>query len=106
MGRPVAITNSVLQKLEMAFKIGATDREACITAEIAPQTLYNYQARNPHFLEQKEGWKTSLVLTARMVIVRHLERGDKDVAMRYLEKKCPEEFGRRKTACSCSVVNT
>ena len=93
-GRPKVIGNTVLQKLEWAFKLGASDREACNEAGISPQTLYNYQAKNPDFLEQKEAWKSTPVFRARKALVERLE-SDPHLALKYLEKKLPEEFGRR-----------
>lgn len=86
------MTSQVLQKLEYAFRLGCTDREACIEAGIAPQTLYNHQSANPAFLEQKELWKSDPILKARKTIVDRLS-SDPNIAMKYLEKKLPEEFG-------------
>ncbi len=96
-GRPKIINNHILQKLEWAFKLGATDREACNEAVISPQTLYNYQAKNPDFLEQKDAWKSSPIFKARKTVVEHLET-DPNLALKYLEKKLPEEFGKRVVA--------
>lgn len=50
-GRPTVMTAEVIRKLHEAFCVGATDIEACSFAEIAPQTLYNFQKENPDFLE-------------------------------------------------------
>lgn len=94
LGRPSVITLSVLQKLEWAFKLGATDKEACNEGGISAQTLYNYQAQNPDFLEQKEAWKSSPIFKARKSVVEGLERNP-NLALKYLEKKLPEEFGKR-----------
>ncbi len=91
-GRKTVMTAQTLQKLEYAFRLGCTDREACIEANIAPQTLYNYQSTNPEFLEQKELWKSDTILRARKTIVERLGE-DANLAMKYLEKKLPEEFG-------------
>ncbi len=93
LGRPKKITPRVLQKLEDAFQIGATDEEACNSAKIAPQTLYNYQTATPDFVEQKARWKLNPILKAKKTVVDNLER-DPHLAMRYLEKRCPDEFGR------------
>lgn len=93
-GRPTAITEQTLQKLEWAFKLGATDKEACNNAGISPQTLYNYQLKNPDFLEQKEAFKATPVFKARKALVDALG-SDPYLALKYLEKKLPEEFGRK-----------
>ena len=94
-GRKSVMTPLTLQKLEYAFRLGCSDREACIEASIAPQTLYNYQSSNPEFLEQKEVWKCDPILKARKTVVANLEQ-DPNLAMKFLEKKLPEEFGTKK----------
>ena len=86
------MTEAVLQKLESAFRLGCTDREACVEAGISQQTLYNHQTSNPEFLEQKELWKSDPILRARKAVVERLA-SDPNLAMKYLEKKLPEEFG-------------
>lgn len=96
IGRPHAITNDVLQKVEYAFSIGCNDREACIYADIAPSTLYKYCEDNPDFSERKELLKDKPVLAARMAVVKAIQSGDTKMAWLYLERKRPEEFGQRK----------
>lgn len=92
MGRPTAFTKEVLQKLEHAFSIDCTDEEACFYAGIAPSSLYNYQAKNPKFLERKQALRQRPVLRARMEVVKGIETSPQ-FAMRYLERKRPDEFG-------------
>lgn len=96
-GRPTVMTKQVLQKLEMAFKFGSTDREACIYAGIALQTLYNYGKKNPDYLEQKEEFKESMVIAARAVIcdaiVTKQSVGD---SWEILKRKRKEEFAELK----------
>ena len=48
-GRPTVMTNPVLEKLEWAFLLGCSDKEACLWANIAPATLYNYQTKFPGY---------------------------------------------------------
>ncbi len=96
IGRPLAMTKDVLQKVEYAFSIGCTDKEACIYADIAPSTLYKYCDENPAFSERKEMLKDKPVLAARMAVVKAIESGDTKMAWLYLERKRTEEFGQRK----------
>ena len=103
-GRKSVMTPLTLQKLEYAFRLGCSDREACVEATIAPQTLYNYQTSNPEFLEQKEVWKCDPILKARKTVVAHLEQ-DPNLAMKFLEKKLPEEFGTKKETVVSSYAN-
>lgn len=96
-GRPTVMTQRVLNKLENAFKIGCSDREACIHAEISLQTLYNYAKRNPDFLEQKEDWKETLLIAARANVagVIMLQESVSDSWM-YLRAKRKGEFAEQK----------
>lgn len=93
-GRPTVITKQVLQKLEYAFSIGCSDKEACIYADIASSTLYKYCQDNEEFSERKELLKDKPVLAARMAVVKAIEAGDTKMAWNYLERKRSEEFGR------------
>lgn len=90
VGRPPKIDKNTLGKLEQAFKMGATDREACFYANINPDTLYEYQKKNPAFTEQKEAWKQNPVLKAKHTIYKSLD--DPRTAQWYLERKCKDEF--------------
>lgn len=93
MARPTKMTPDTLEKLRHAFDIGATDEEACASAEIVPATLYNYQNEHPEFLEEKTRRKEKPILRARQVIVDSLE--DPKNAQWYLERKKKDEFSLR-----------
>lgn len=95
VGRPPIIDDTKLQKLREAFLMWCTDDEACLYAEIAPATLYNYQNANPDFLEQKEHWKNNPILKARKVVFNKIESGDENTAKWYLERKAKQEFSTR-----------
>lgn len=55
VGRPMVMTEDVVQKLHQAFCVRATDEEACAYAEICKSTLYNFQVENPGFMDKKKG---------------------------------------------------
>lgn len=93
MPRPTVMKEAVLTKLEEAFALGCTDLEASLYANIAPATLYNYQDKNPGFLERKEQLKMNPVLKARRTVVEAL--ADPVIAMKYLERKKKDEFSPR-----------
>lgn len=90
VGRTPKIDKDTLAKLESAFKMGASDREACAYARIDPATLYRYQNKNPEFCEQKEEWKQNPILKAKHTIYQNLN--DPNLAKWYLERKCKDEF--------------
>lgn len=95
LGRPTVFTDEVLQKLEQAFSLDCTDEEACVYADIAPSSLYNYQNSHPEFLERKKLLKQKLVLKARSVISKNLQENDRDTAKWYLERKRKDEFSTK-----------
>lgn len=93
-GRPTVFTEDVLNKLEHAFSMGCTDREASCYADIDVRTLYKYQEKNPEYVHRKEQLKENPVMLARMTVVENLVE-DSDLAMKFLERKCKKEFSTR-----------
>ena len=95
VGRPTKMTEETLAKLREAFLWGCSDDEACLYADIDPSTLYRYQQDHKEFCDQKPAWKGSPTMRARRTVVEALE-SDPNFAMKYLERKLPEEFGLHK----------
>lgn len=89
------MTPEVVNKLCEAFAIGASDREACAYAEISHQALYNYQEKHPEFVERKESLKRRPLLVARQSVVKGMST-DPNLALRYLERRLPNEFALRR----------
>ena len=94
-GRPTVMTEAVLHKLEEAFSLGCSDKEACVYANIAPSTLYLYQEKNPEFSERKQLLKEKLVLLARQTVAKAIQNGDEKSAQWLLERKKRKEFAVR-----------
>ena len=81
-------------KLEQAFAIGCTDKEACAYAEISPDQLYYYTSTvNPEFQARKDELKEKPLLKAKQTVVQALS--DVDTAKWYLERKNKAEFATR-----------
>ena len=93
VGRPTVMTKETLNKLEEIFALGGTDLEACFYAGISRQTLYDYQEKNPEFIDRKEGLKSKPILKARMTIVDSLD--DPKNSQWYLERKSKDEFSTK-----------
>lgn len=93
IGRPTVMTPEVIAKLEQAFAIGCTDREATFYAGISMDSLYAYQLFNPAFSERKAALKEKPVLKARQTLVSSLD--DPLHAKWYLERKRKDEFSQR-----------
>ncbi|MDR1169087.1 MAG: hypothetical protein LBK53_09415 [Heliobacteriaceae bacterium] len=95
MGRPTVFNDSVLSKLQHAFALACSDRDACFYAGISPEALYDYQRENPEFIQKKYALKLNPVFKAKKVIDIALDIGDKDIAKWYLERKCKDEFSTK-----------
>lgn len=86
-GRPTIMTKEVIQKLEDAFTVGATNLEAAIYAGISESLLYKYKSENPEFVERIDSLKGLTGLKAKMVIEKSIDKGDKDTAKWHLERR-------------------
>lgn len=86
VGRPTKMTEATIKKLEDAFALGCTDREACLAADISTTTLYNFCEVHPAFLERKERLKANPYLKARKVVLDAVEGGDVLTAKWLVEK--------------------
>lgn len=93
-GRPCSVTPEAVAKLEYAFALDCTDAEACLYADLTPSAFYEWQKRNPYFLERKQQLKNRPFLLARTTIVNALE-SDADMALKYMERKKKDEFSLR-----------
>ena len=94
----------VIPKLEQVWSIGGTDKEACFYAEISPPALCRYLQKHPAVSERKEALKQGPILKARREVVTGLT-GNPEFALRYLERKLPDEFGlKQNQAISQTVV--
>ena len=96
VGRKPKITQYTLGKLREAFLLGCSDVEACFYAEIHPDTLYDYQKKNPEYTEQKKLLKSNPILLARRTVVDGLKT-DATLALKYLERKLSSEFSLKQT---------
>ena len=95
VGRPTVMTKDVLDKLELLFAKGLTDREACLIADINPATLYNYCNEHPDFLERKELLKEQIKTQAKLNVAEAIEKKDIDMSKWYLERKAKDEFSTK-----------
>lgn len=94
-GRPTVMTQDVVNKLEQAFSMGCSDLEACLFADISKQTLYDYQEKNPEFVDRKAMLKQKMIFKARSVIADALNNKDRTTAQWYLERKQKDEFSTK-----------
>lgn len=91
-GRPRRINPETLTKLEYAYSLGCSDREAALYAEIGYSTLTTYLSNNPDFRERRESLKDSMIIKALEANKKLLEDGDPIQTRWYLERRKREEF--------------
>ncbi len=95
VGRPLfngKNPDAVLSKLEYAFAIGCTVKEACSLALISTAAYYRFLDSHPVFRERFELFKTVTIFNARKAIANELARGNYKLAMWFMERKRPNEF--------------
>lgn len=88
------MTEETVKKLEEAFLLGCSDLEACFFADISKQTLYNYQEKNPEFVDRKEKLKENPTFLARTSVINGFKESP-ELALKYLERKKKDEFSLR-----------
>lgn len=91
-GRPRKINQETLAKLEYAYSLGCSDREAALYANIGYSTLTAYLSNNPEFKERRETLKDSMVIKALESNKKLLEDGDPIQTRWYLERRKRDEY--------------
>lgn len=96
-GRPIVMTEAVVQKLKEAFALGCSVEEACFYAEISKQSYYNWIEKRPELFDEFDRLMQKPVLMARQAVVQGLP-GDKHFSYQFLKAKRPQEFAPEKVA--------
>lgn len=86
IGRPAKIDEGVVNKLEQAFAIGASDSEACSYAGISRQTYYSYVKNNSEFLDRVNQLKSKLPMKAKSELARMVQNGNEKAIFWYLDR--------------------
>lgn len=108
VGRPLfdgKPEKDVIQKLEMVWSIGGSDKEASFFADISPAALSDYLKKHPEISERKNALLQKPILKARQEVIKGLDNNP-EFALKYLERKLPDEFSiRTKTTISGDASN-
>lgn len=94
-GRPTAMTEQTLQKLKEGFAQGFSIENACIWADIAESTYYDYASKNPNFSELCKTLQKKPLIKSILVINKALNEGDIGTAKWYAERKGKDEFSTK-----------
>jgi hypothetical protein len=93
-GRPPLNEDEIVQKLKQAFLFGCDDLEACLYAGCSQRWLYNYQEAHREFVQEKEVWKQTPMLEARLTLLAAVTT-DPELALKFMERKKKKEFSTR-----------
>lgn len=87
-----------------SFKINSTIKEACRFARITERQYKYFRKYHPQIDELHENYLHLINMRALRVVVNSL---DKDVksAWWWLERRCPQEFGRRKRSKNQGLID-
>lgn len=92
MARPSKRTPELVTKLEYAFSIGATVKEACMYADIARETYYRWVNEDKALSDRFEELQDNTIFVARETLYKGIKR-DPKLALEFLSKKKRDEFG-------------
>lgn len=90
----VKLTQEVLTKLEVAYKFGAEDKEACAFANITYAKLKALLREYPSLGEFLENWKRQPVMMAKRVVYESIKKGNVEDAKWLLERLERDKYGK------------
>lgn len=94
----------VITKLEEAWALGCSDAEASALADVSTASLCRYLQAHPKISERKEQLKEHPVLAARSTLLKAIQGGDGDLALKFLERKRRDEFATRSEISETSHI--
>lgn len=97
-GRPVfdgKNENEVVAKLQFAFSVDASVKEACYFADISTDSFYRYCKKYPEFRNKIELLRSTLPFLAKVGIYNAIVNQNLKVIKWYLERRCPEDYSPR-----------
>ena len=91
-GRPTVVTEAVVLKLEEAFRVDATDEEACSYAGIGERTYYDHLKNDEAFRSRMHSAQLWPFLMMKQTVVKAAKEGDSRTAMKWLERRQRERY--------------
>lgn len=86
------LTDETVRKLETAFALGCTVKDACIFGGISRDSYYRWIREDPSLSDRFEQLQMEPILKARKTIIDNLD--NPRTAAWYLERRLRLEFGR------------
>lgn len=95
MGRPSSIDAKCVRKLAWAFRNDYDVSEACEYAEVSRDTYYRRINKDEDFSDKMLEAQTYNISIAQVVVMRQIRAGDGNLALKLLERRCPERYSLR-----------
>jgi hypothetical protein len=92
MGRSTKLTETTVQKLEMAFRNGFNIETACAVSGICRSSYYTYINQDPDFMYKMEAAQQWITQRAKQVVASAINSGDVKSAKWWLERRARAEF--------------
>lgn len=94
-GRTSKYSETIVSKLELAFKNDFNVSQACDYANISRDTYYKWLEEKKGFSDRMEAAKSNLIRTAKINLARAVRKGDLDTSKWVLERRAKEEYSQR-----------
>jgi len=92
IGRPPAIKEDTVRKLEVCLASGYSITTACYFSGVSRSTYYEYLAMDKDFSDKMRMAEEASTFRARQVILQAIDSGDIKAAQWWLERKAKSEF--------------
>ncbi|EQD38876.1 hypothetical protein B2A_11310 [mine drainage metagenome] len=96
IGRPAAINEDTVRKLEASLASGYGVSSACHFSGVSRSTYYEHLAMDKDFSDKMRMAEEWCTFRARQVILQAIDNGDIKAAQWWLERKSKFEFGSNK----------
>ena len=99
--RPSILDESIIKKLEEAFKVGSSITQACTHAGISQQDYFNWIKKYERFFERMEGFKNFPYVFSKEAIFKAINSKDPNVSAKYalefLKRRDPDRKDKQET---------
>jgi len=103
IGRPTKMTEDIVGKIEEAASYDCSVSEICLFANICRDTYYEWIKKDKQLSDRITALRNTPVLIARQELIKSF-KSDGKLALEYLERKLPNEFGKTEKIKLASTV--
>lgn len=95
MARPTKLTESRARNICSALAAGATRKQAAALAGVCFMSFLRWRAQSPDFDMRVRTAEAEAEITATRALMAAADGGDWEAALFWLERRHPEDWGRR-----------